>query len=197
MIHRHLDHPAGTPVDELGAAALDDLLDRGDLAGWAPLARVVMDDPWGSTAERVLALCEAHPMYGVSPLWRALIAGRRQRAEVDLGELPRLPLTELRRSSGMSQVAIGQRLGMNQSEVSRLERRSDLRLSTLRAFVAAAGARLQLLVTWPALSPRGGAGVLEIGEPSPISPPESRRIDRRAAGREKLRRATGPTATRP
>jgi hypothetical protein len=31
MIHRHLDHPKGTPPAQRGPAAIDDLLDRGDL----------------------------------------------------------------------------------------------------------------------------------------------------------------------
>jgi len=47
----------------------------------------------------------------------------------------------------MSQAAIGAHLGMNQSEVSRLERRRDVRLSTLRSYVEAAGGRLGLVVT--------------------------------------------------
>lgn len=49
MRHRHLDVPAGTPPDQLGAAAIDDLLDRGDLDDWTPLARAVAADPWGPT----------------------------------------------------------------------------------------------------------------------------------------------------
>jgi hypothetical protein len=38
---------------------------------------------------------------------------------------------------------------MNQSEVSRLERRGDVRLSTLRRYADALGGRLRLIVTWP------------------------------------------------
>jgi len=38
---------------------------------------------------------------------------------------------------------------MNQSEVSRLERRQDMRLSTLRSYVEALGGRLRMMVTWP------------------------------------------------
>jgi hypothetical protein len=80
MVHRHLDYPPGTPVEELGPAAIDDLLDRGDLRDWAPLFRAVAAEPWGRVAEMILHLCEAHPMYGTSRLWPAYIAHRRASA---------------------------------------------------------------------------------------------------------------------
>lgn len=38
---------------------------------------------------------------------------------------------------------------MNQSEVSRLERRRDVRLSTLYRYVHAIGGRLRTFATWP------------------------------------------------
>lgn len=79
MIHRHLDHAPGTPVDEIGLAALDDLLDRGDLDDWAPLARGVAASPDGPLADSVLKLCEGHPKYGTSTLWRGWIEHLRTR----------------------------------------------------------------------------------------------------------------------
>lgn len=69
MQHRHLDTPAGRPVERWGLAALDDLLDRGDLADWRPLVDAVGRDPWGPLADRVLHLCRSHHMYGTSALW--------------------------------------------------------------------------------------------------------------------------------
>lgn len=77
MRHRFLDYVPGTPITELGAAALDDLLDHGDLESWQPLAREIARDPWGKTADTVLRLCDEHPMYGTSPLWNAWITDRR------------------------------------------------------------------------------------------------------------------------
>jgi hypothetical protein len=76
---RHLDYPPDADVRELGLAALDDLLDRGDLDDWAPLARAVAEDPHGALADKVLRLCDAHPMYGASVLWRAWITCMRKR----------------------------------------------------------------------------------------------------------------------
>jgi hypothetical protein len=80
MIHRHLDYPKDTPPERLGPAAVDDLLERGDLDDWIPLARAVASEPWGSLAQTVVRLCHAHPMYGTSPLWRAYVATCRARA---------------------------------------------------------------------------------------------------------------------
>jgi len=160
MRHRHLDYPIDTPAAMLGPAAVDDLLDRGDLDDWAPLARTVAADPWGPLAGTILRLCEAHPMYGTSRLWTAYVATCRARA---LGggaaswpsRPPVVTLTDVRTARGLSQAAVGRPLEMNQSEVSRLERRGDLRLSTLRGYVEAVGGRLRLVMTWPD-SPRTG-----------------------------------------
>jgi Helix-turn-helix domain len=154
MIHRHLDYSQGTPPAQLGPAAIDDLLDRGDLADWAPVARIVADEPWGSLADTVLRLCTAHPMYGTSRLWTAYIgACRTSSLGGGTASWPTRPrkatLGELRLARGLSQAAVGAKLGMNQSEVSRLERRRDMRLSTLRSYVDALGGRIRTLVTWP------------------------------------------------
>jgi len=70
MRHRHLDVPEGTPVAELGLAAIDDILDRGDLDDWKPLLVEIARDPWGVVAERVLHVVHHHRMYGTTPLFR-------------------------------------------------------------------------------------------------------------------------------
>jgi hypothetical protein len=154
VIHRHLDYSQDTPPAQLGPAAIDDRLDRGDLADWAPLARAVADEPWGSVADTILRLCAAHPMYGTSRLWTAYVgACRASRLGGGTASWPTRPrkatLAELRMARGLSQAAVGAQLGMNQSEVSRLERRRDMRLSTFRSYVEAIGGRLRTVVTWP------------------------------------------------
>lgn len=78
MLHRHLDTAPDRPVEEWGLAALDDLLDRGDLADWRPLLLAVGRDPWGPLADRVLHLCRAHRMYGTSAVWPRYVTARRQ-----------------------------------------------------------------------------------------------------------------------
>lgn len=152
MIHRHLDYTAGTPVTELGPAALDDLLERGDLHAWGPLARAISLDPDGELAATVARICDEHPMYGTSTLWRAFID--RARAKGEAGGGATVDLAALRREAGLTQAALALRLGISQSDLSKLERRGDLLLSTVRAYVEALGGSLGLVVTTPGRSPR-------------------------------------------
>jgi transcriptional regulator with XRE-family HTH domain len=143
MKHRHLDYEPGTPVERLGMAALDDLLDRGDLRDWAQLAHAVAADPHGALADRVLRLVDAHPMYGTSPLWRTWIEWLRDHRATGRAR-PAAPLADLRRRAGLTQRQVAERMGVGQSDVSRLERRSDAKLSTLRDYATATGATLRL-----------------------------------------------------
>lgn len=62
-------------------------------------------------------------------------------------------LREIRKARELTQAELGQILGMDQSEVSRLEQRTDLLLSTLRRFVAATGGELHLIATYPDSEP--------------------------------------------
>ncbi|MGH7542969.1 MAG: helix-turn-helix domain-containing protein, partial [Gemmatimonadota bacterium] len=141
---RHLDYAPGTRVTDLGPAAIDALLERGDLEAWAPLLRAIADDPWGATADTVLRLCDAHPRYGTSTLWRAWIDHRRRPS----GSVS-TTLAEARARAGLTQTQVAERLGVGQSDVSKLERRGDVRLSTLRAYARAIGARLHVGIQGP------------------------------------------------
>ena len=148
MIHRHLDYD-DVPVEQRGAAAIDDLLERGDFTDWRPLARAIAADPFGALADRVLWLCDAHPMQGTSPLWRAWIAARRARAAGRADALPRATLRELRQARGVTQEQLARAVGMSQSDLSKAERRADPKLSTARALVAGLGLELRLVVVDP------------------------------------------------
>ena len=55
-----------------------------------------------------------------------------------------LALAELRQRRNTKQDVVALRLAIGQGTVSRLERRADLRVSTLRRYVAALGGRLEL-----------------------------------------------------
>lgn len=140
---RHLDYAPGTPVADLGPAAIDALLERGDFEAWGPLLRAIADDPWGATADTVLGLCDAHPMYGTSSLWREWIERRRRPSGAET------TLAEARGRARLTQVQVAERLGIGQSDVSKLERRGDVRLSTLRAYARAIGARLHVAIQAP------------------------------------------------
>jgi len=145
-------------VDERPLAAIVDLLERGDLDDWRPVAAAVAKDPYGPFAKRVLGIVESTAMYGTAPLWRAWIDRCRARSEGPAATLPAARLAEVRRSLGLTQVELAQRMGMTQSDLSKLERRSDVRVGTLRAWAEALGGRVSIRF----LSRRGVAA-LRIG----------------------------------
>lgn len=66
-------------------------------------------------------------------------------------------LAELRRSCGLTQTEAGNRFGMMQNAVSRLERQHDWKVSTLRAYVAATGGSLRLIAEYDDSSVEIGA----------------------------------------
>ena len=144
MIHRHLDYPADTPVTALGNAALDDLLDRGDLDVWRSVAAEIAVDPHGDLANRILRLCDANPRYGTSPLWRAWIA--RRRAMATARTAPEKTLAEIRLARGLSQAKLAAKIGMSQSDLSKAERRTDWKVSTLRAIASGLGLRAKIVL---------------------------------------------------
>jgi DNA-binding XRE family transcriptional regulator len=143
MRHRHLEIRSGTPAEELPPAAIVDILARGDLADWKPIAEAIDLDPQGKLADMVMRLVDVYPMYGTSALWRAWIDRTRARAEGARRPVNDLPA--LRRGLGFTQVKLADRVGMSQSDLSKLERRRDVRLSTLRAYAVALGGRLRMV----------------------------------------------------
>jgi DNA-binding Xre family transcriptional regulator len=145
VIHRHLELRRDAPAEELPSVAIVDILERGDLSDWQPIAAAIARDPYGRFADRVMHLIDAHPMYGTSPLWRSWIDRCRARAEAGGRHMHEIDLAALRRELGLTQVEVADRAGMSQSDFSKLERRRDVRLSTLRSWVAALGGRLRLL----------------------------------------------------
>ena len=75
-------------------------------------------------------------------------------------------LRDLREAKQMTQEAVAQKLGGRQVYVSRLERRKDMKLSTLRDYVGAIGGTLELVVSFPTgrsikLADLGGAALVD------------------------------------
>ncbi|HXN30896.1 MAG TPA: helix-turn-helix transcriptional regulator [Polyangiaceae bacterium] len=56
----------------------------------------------------------------------------------------KLPLRGMREAAGKTQADVGAALGSDQAEMSKLERRSDMMLSTLRRYAEAIGARCEV-----------------------------------------------------
>jgi len=63
--------------------------------------------------------------------------------------LAELPLQELRHARQLSQVQIAETLHVRQATVSKLERRTDMYISTLRNFIRAMGGDLEINAVFP------------------------------------------------
>jgi transcriptional regulator with XRE-family HTH domain len=74
-------------------------------------------------------------------------------------------LQELRAAAGLTQAKISEVLNMSQSNVSRLEKSSDMLLSTLQKYVTAIGGKLNLTVELPNQAPISLTGFSDLIEP--------------------------------
>jgi len=60
-----------------------------------------------------------------------------------------MDLVELRQALKLSQQELAKKLGINQPEVAKIEKRADLLLSTLGAVLRAMGADLKIIASFP------------------------------------------------
>ena len=95
-------------------------------------------------------------MAGLDPERRRQIEERAQELIAE-----EMTLRELRKARQLTQVSVARELGVSQDAVSRLERRSDLLLSTLRRTVEAMGGTLSLVARFPDRPPVELAGITE------------------------------------
>jgi len=83
-------------------------------------------------------------------LVEAMPQARQQKIEKRFEEsLASMPLDELRKLREMTQLQLGATLGVHQSEVSKIEHRSDICVSTLIDYVAALGGYLEIHAVFP------------------------------------------------
>ena len=96
---------------------------------------------------------------------KKLSPAQRKKVEVRAAELiaEEMTLCELRHARKLTQVRMAKKLGITQDSVSRLEKRSDLLLSTLRKTVEAMGGTLWLVAEFPDRAPVVLAGIAEDG----------------------------------
>lgn len=80
----------------------------------------------------------------MSPEQRARVIARADELMTD-----QLALRDIRKLRALTQQEVAKTLGGKQVYVSRIEKRADVKLSTLRGYVEALGGELQLLVTFP------------------------------------------------
>ena len=107
-------------------------------------------------------------MTTINQKMKSLSAGRRKKIEARAAALiaEEMTLRELRRARKLTQVRLAKALGISQDGVSRLEKRSDLLLSTLRKSVEAMGGNLSLVAEFPDRKPVILCGIADV-EPDP------------------------------
>lgn len=101
---------------------------------------------------------------------KRISAARRKKIEARAGALiaEEMTLRELRQARKLTQARMAKALGITQDGVSRLEKRTDLLLSTLRKTVQALGGNLSLIAEFPDRKPVVVSGITEV-EPEPAS----------------------------
>jgi ribosome-binding protein aMBF1 (putative translation factor) len=60
-----------------------------------------------------------------------------------------MPLNELRQARGLSQKALAARLNVEQPAIAKMERRTDMYISTLRSHIEAMGGVLEIIAKFP------------------------------------------------
>jgi hypothetical protein len=74
--------------------------------------------------------------------------------------LAEMPLQELRQAKQLSQEYLAESLATKQANVSRLERRADMYISTLRSYIKAMGGELDIIARFP----EGSVRINQFGE---------------------------------
>jgi DNA-binding XRE family transcriptional regulator len=112
---------------------------------------------------------------------------RRLRIEKRTAELiaEELHLRELRRLRKLTQARLSKKLKIGQEGISRIEKRTDLYLSTLRSYVEGVGGELTLMVSFPDRPPIVLAG---LGE-SETRKPAKKNSKKSAKSKARSRRA--------
>ena len=87
-----------------------------------------------------------------------------------------LTLRDLRKAMGQTQAAMAAKLGIKQENISRVEQRADMMLSTLNSYLVAMGGRLRLVVEFEERSPVAlqGFGLKADGDDEPEAKPRRR-----------------------
>jgi len=75
---------------------------------------------------------------------------RRARAKVMTEQLRReMPLEELRAARDLTQTSLAKILDVGQSEISKIENRTDMYVSTLASYIEAMGGQLEICAVFP------------------------------------------------
>src|SRR5712692_5657601 len=104
----------------------------------------------------------------VNDIIRKLTPGQRKKVEARAAQLiaEEMTLRQLRQACRLTQQKVAKSLRIGQEGVSKIERRSDLLISTLRDYVQAMGGQLSLVVEFPDREPIVLSGITEVAQDS-------------------------------
>lgn len=107
----------------------------------------------------------------VNEIIKGLSVSRRRRIEKRAATLiaDEMTLQELRRARALTQVRLAKSLGVAQKQVSEIERRTDMHISTLRRSIEAMGGKLSLIAEFPDREPVMLAGIAAIDKPAGVA----------------------------
>ena len=96
----------------------------------------------------------------VDEIIKRLSPARRKKVEVRAAKLiaEELTMQELRRAQKLTQTRMAKKLGVAQKQISEIEKRTDMLISTLRRTIEARGGHLSLIAEFPNRQPVVQAG---------------------------------------
>jgi DNA-binding XRE family transcriptional regulator len=100
----------------------------------------------------------------INDVLKGIPVARRRKIEKRAAELiaDEMTLQELRKARAMTQVRLAKSLGVAQKQVSEIEKRTDMHISTLRRSIEAMGGKLSLIAEFPDRAPVMLAGIAAI-----------------------------------
>ena len=96
-------------------------------------------------------------MKDISPARRKKIEARTQELIAE-----QMTLRDVRKACKLTQERMAELLKIRQDSVSRLEKRTDLHISTLRSYITAMGGELKLIASFPDRPPVELTGIAEM-----------------------------------
>jgi len=108
----------------------------------------------------------------VNDIIKSLPASRQRKIEKRASALiaEEMTLQELRQARALTQVRLAKTLGVAQKQISEIEKRTDMHISTLRRSIEAMGGTLSLVAEFPDRAPVMLAGIAALDSSSSKEP---------------------------
>jgi DNA-binding XRE family transcriptional regulator len=100
----------------------------------------------------------------VNEIIKKLSASQRKKVEARAAQIiaEEMTLHQLRKARKLTQQRIAKSLHIGQEGISKIEKRSDLLISTLRSYVSAMGGKLSLIAEFPDREPVVLSGITDV-----------------------------------